>query len=70
MLHIQSFQTLGHSTPRKKSHSMPVRNGMVSHASRSFCEPEKVLQLEDYRADLRSLLLLATNFDLGDLKKS
>lgn len=54
------------STPKKKSrsHSVPITSNVVEHS------PEVVVQLSECRAELSALLLLATSFDLADLKKA
>ena len=60
---------LGQSTPKRKSHSLSVQSKMANHLNNSLSMSEKVLQLHDHQAELKSLLLLASDFNLSDLKK-
>ena len=68
---LQAPIFVGQSTPRKRSHSSSAKsNSAVEDLAESLAEPEKVLQLGNRRADMKSLLQLAMTFDLIVLKKS
>lgn len=73
---LQSPVVVGQSTPRKKSHLLSAgsrsrnRNSVSEDGNDIWGESVKVLQLGNRRLDAKSLLQLATNFDLTHLKKS
>lgn len=60
---------VGQSTPRKKSQSHWIPSRLSVTEQRWSSKPEKVVQLTDRRAELKSLLQLAASFERTDLKK-
>lgn len=66
---------IAQSTPRKKSHLRGARGRAESRSEgvleqALWNEPEKVLQVGNHRLETKSLLSLATSFDLTRLKKA
>ena len=68
LLPLQSIQPSVQSTPQKASQSCSLSKRSNMKSTDMWSKSEYVLPVGEHKMELKALLLLATSFDLTDLK--